>query len=87
MTKKNPDCPRCGRIDGHYLGCKNSPRPGEVVIDAFEPQPGDRLLRLQDPCETEGCSNFRVGRKFCADCATPEAQRLRAAEKKKENAQ
>ncbi len=85
MTKKNPNCPRCGRYEGHYLNCPNSPRPGEIVINAFE-EPEGRLLTLQDSCETEGCSNVKTGRQYCAECSTPAAQTRRSRARKKENA-
>lgn len=84
MTKPKSECRACGRIEGHYLNCPNSPRPNEIIIPAFEPEMDS--VCLEDGCE-EPTKSSRA--KYCAEHSTPTAYVMRSQRKnaEKENAE
>lgn len=80
MTKPLAECRACGRIEGHYIGCANSPRPKEVIVPAFEPLAEDATCQ-EDECE-EPAKN--AASKYCDIHGTTTAAQARAYRKRKE---
>lgn len=78
MTLPKSICRQCGREDGHWLGCDNSPRPGEIVVNAFEPLPPEATC-AEDDC-AEPIVNGRS--KYCTVHGTSVAYNARGYRKR-----
>lgn len=85
MTKPLSECRACGRLEGHYIGCPNSPRPDEVIVPAFEP------LAVEYTCQDGECGEpvKNAASKYCTLHQSVTARNARAYRKRldeKENA-
>lgn len=67
------NCPKCGREDGHWLGCNRIPK-----AEAPAPDPADSV------CDEPQCEEPRKGIKYCAEHSTDKARNARAYLKRKE---
>lgn len=53
------DCEKCGRSDGHWLGCQSG--MAEIALAAAEANPsGMTLILMDEKCGKDGCTNPRA---------------------------
>jgi hypothetical protein len=67
MTKN--ECEKCGRDDGHWIGCPSALEAYKPVGWTAEWADGVQPLKAQDACSFDGCSEPRRSAdkrvKFC----------------------